>query len=208
MQLEAVRKRYDKYSRYYDKVEEQMERMIFQDLREQVIGSLKGTVLEVGVGTGKNLPYYSAGSRVTGIDISRGMLSRAKRREPTFKGETLDLLEMNAEEMTFASNSFDIVLCTFVLCSVPDPVKAATEMLRVLKPGGRLILLEHVLSKMPLIAFFQRIFNPLTRGVFGYNIDRDTVNNIRLAAATILRNQDLTNTDVLKLLVCQKNVIS
>ena len=107
-------------------------------------------------------------------------------------------------EEKFEDNNFDTVVCTFVLCSVPNPVVAVKEMLRVLKPDGRLILLEHVLSKMPLIAFIQRLFNPFTRGIFGYNIDRDTVTYLKQGNALILKDQNLTKSDILKFLICKK----
>ncbi|MFW9990599.1 MAG: class I SAM-dependent methyltransferase [Candidatus Odinarchaeota archaeon] len=204
MKLEAVRKRYDRYSRFYDRFEGRMEQIVFQNLREQVIGSLKGNVLEIGVGTGKNLPHYHPGTEVTGIDISRGMLVKARNRLPLFRGESIELRLMDAGELAFNDGMFDTVVCTFVLCSVPAPVRAVTEMLRVLKPGGWIILLEHVLSKMPLVALGQRLLNPLTRGLLGYNIDRDTVNILRRASAVIMKDQDLTKTDLLKLIICRR----
>jgi demethylmenaquinone methyltransferase/2-methoxy-6-polyprenyl-1,4-benzoquinol methylase len=111
---------------------------------------------------------------------------------------------MNAEQLMFEDDTFDIVVCTFVLCSVPNPIQAIQEMFRVLKPKGKLILLEHVLSEMPLISFVQKVFNPFTRGIFGYNIDRDTIRNIKRGHAIILKNQNLTRTDILKFFVCEK----
>ncbi|MHA2333974.1 MAG: class I SAM-dependent methyltransferase [Candidatus Hodarchaeales archaeon] len=207
IKLEAIQKRYDRYSRFYDRIEDRMERMVFKNLREQVIGSLEDSILEVGVGTGKNLPYYKSGTRVTGIDISKGMLLKAKKKLTSFRGESIELQVMNAEELTFKNGTFDVVVCTFVLCSVPDPIRATSEILRVLKPDGMFILLEHVLSKIPLLAVGQKLLNPITRGIFGYNIDRNTVTNLEIANTRSIKEQDLTRTDVVKLIVCRKHSI-
>lgn len=205
MKIDAVQKRYDRYSRFYDKFEGAMEQMAFKSIRKKVIGALSGQILEIGVGSGKNLPYYRSSAQVVGIDISPQMLRKAREKVSAFHGEYLELKRMNAEQLMFENDTFDIVVCTFVLCSVPNPIQAIQEMLRVLKPNGRLILLEHVLSEMPLIAFVQKVFNPFTRGIFGYNIDRDTVKNIKRGHGVILKNQNLTKTDILKFIVCEKS---
>jgi ubiquinone/menaquinone biosynthesis C-methylase UbiE len=206
MRIEAVRKRYDWYSRFYDIFESPMEQMTFRHLRKEVIGSLNGKILEVGVGTGKNVPYYPSSSEVIGIDISPQMLRKTKEKVTMFRGRSIKLSQMNVQHLTFAENYFDTVVCTFVLCSVPDPIIAVKEMLRVLKPDGQLILLEHVLSKIPLIAVIQKLFNPFTRGIFGYNIDRDTITNLKYGNALIFKIQNLTKTDILKFLICKKPI--
>ncbi|MHA1228243.1 MAG: class I SAM-dependent methyltransferase, partial [Candidatus Hodarchaeales archaeon] len=141
-----------------------------------------------GVGTGKNLPYYRSRTKVTGIDISPGMLGKAKKKVRTLRLKNIELRLMNAEKMSFEDETFDTVVCTFVLCSVPEPVKAIKEMLRVLKPNGNIIMLEHVISQMPLMALFQKVFNPFTRGIFGFNIDRDTVDNVRKAGGVLKKD--------------------
>ncbi len=181
-----------------------MEQMLFKQLRSNVIGSLHGKILEVGVGTGKNLPYYLPGSHVLGIDISPKMLRRASQKKSSFRGSKIELKIMNAQKLKLEDESFDIVVCTFVLCSVPDPIQAIQEMLRILKPNGHLILLEHVLSKISLLTLLQRLINPFTKGILGYNIDRDTVSNLEKGKAFILKDQNLTKTDILKLIICKK----
>jgi len=204
VELKTIQKRYDWYSSFYDKFEAPMEQMAFSLLRTKVMGSLKGNVLEVGVGTGKNLPYYRSRTKVTGIDISPGMLGKAKKKVRTLRLKNIELRLMNAEKMSFEDETFDTVVCTFVLCSVPEPVKAIKEMLRVLKPNGNIIMLEHVISQMPLMALFQKVFNPFTRGIFGFNIDRDTVDNVRKAGGVLKKDKNLTRTDILKLVVFVK----
>jgi ubiquinone/menaquinone biosynthesis C-methylase UbiE len=205
MRIEAVQKRYDWYSRFYDKFEAPIEQMAFKSIRKKVIGALSGQILEVGVGSGKNLPYYRSSTHVIGIDISPQMLRKAQEKSATFHGEFIELQRMNVEQLIFENDTFDIVVCTFVLCSVPNPIQAIQEIFRVLKPNRRLILLEHVLSKMSLISFLQKVFNPFTRGIFGYNIDRDTIRNIKRGHGIILKDQNLTKTDILKLIICEKS---
>ncbi|MFW9854018.1 MAG: class I SAM-dependent methyltransferase [Candidatus Thorarchaeota archaeon] len=204
MNISSVRKRYDWYSRFYDKFEQPMEQMVFRDLRSLIIGALKGKILEVGVGTGKNIQYYQSHTQVIGVDISPNMLKKAKQKISSFHGNKIELKLMDAEELSFKDETFNIVLCTFVLCSVPNPANAIQEMLRVLRSRGRLILLEHVLSKMSLIAYLQKIANPFTRGIFGFNIDRDTLEILKQENVLILKDQNLTKTDILKFLVCEK----
>ncbi|MHA1972059.1 MAG: class I SAM-dependent methyltransferase [Candidatus Hodarchaeales archaeon] len=206
MELKTIQKRYNWYSNFYDKFEAPMEKMAFKLLRKRIMGSLQGKILEVGVGTGKNLPYYQSTTKVIGIDISTGMLSKATNRVKRLKLRNVELNLMNVENLLFEDNTFDTIVCTFVLCSVSDLIKAVMEMLRVLKPDGNIIMLEHVLSQMPLMALFQKLFNPFTRGKFGFNIDRNTVANVQKAGGILKKDKNLTKTDILKLVVfCKKD---
>tara|TARA_Y100000310_G_scaffold309809_1_gene354317 strand:+ start:802 stop:1398 length:597 start_codon:yes stop_codon:yes gene_type:complete len=169
-----VKGRYDRFSRFYDFLESPLEKWVFSKWRNGLLGDLEGSILEIGVGTGKNLKYYNEKAKVVGIDISDGMIGKAKKK---FPGR--DLRVMDAERLDFEDNSFDYVVCTFVLCSVPDPVKVVKEMDRVCK--GKILMLEHVLSKNKLIALFEHIHNPFTRVLFGFNVNRKTGDNIRSA---------------------------
>ncbi|MFW9777341.1 MAG: class I SAM-dependent methyltransferase [Candidatus Heimdallarchaeota archaeon] len=204
MNIKGVRRRYDWYSTFYDRFEQPMEQMVFRDLRSLIIGSLRGKILEVGVGTGKNIQYYQSQTQVIGVDISPNMLKKAKQKLSSFHGKRIELKLMDVEELSFKDENFNIVLCTFVLCSVPNPTNAIQEMLRVLKPRGHLILIEHVLSKIPLIAYLQKLANPFTRGIFGFNIDRDTLEILKQEKVLISKNQNLTKTDIMKFFVCER----
>lgn len=130
-----TRKRYNRTSKFYDL----MDRVIKPDLRAKVIGQASGKVLEVGVGTGKNLAYYPVGCEVTGIDLSPGMLAKAGERLKKEK-ITVTLLEMDAQNLDFPDEYFDTVVATCVFCSVPDPVKGLQEIKRVCKEHGKIIL--------------------------------------------------------------------
>jgi ubiquinone/menaquinone biosynthesis C-methylase UbiE len=100
-------------------------------------------VLEVAVGTGLNLPCYPADVTLTGLDLSAGMLDLARDRARGL-GREVTLRQGSAHELPFADASFDTVVCTFGLCAIPDPAAAVGEMVRVLRPGGKLILVDHV----------------------------------------------------------------
>ena len=104
--------------------------------------------------------------------------------------------------MDFEDNSFDYVIATFVFCSVPDPVKGLEEIRRVLKPEGRIILIEHVLSNYKTIAVFEHLHNPITKTFFGFNVNRDTKNNILKAGIKIEEDKELALFDVFRKFTC------
>src|SRR5204863_9364628 len=106
-------------------------------------GRAVGEVLEVAVGTGRNLPFYPEGTRLTGVDWSPAMLGIARLRAAGL-GREADLRQGDAQALDFPDESFDTVLCALGLCAIPDDRRAVTEMARVLRPGGRLLLVDHV----------------------------------------------------------------
>jgi len=118
-------------------------------------------VLEVGVGTGLNLPLYPRDCEVTGIDISEGMLRKADERVRTYGMTNTKLMVMDASKLEFSDNSFDRVIATYVISAVPDPVKTLLEMRRVCKPSGHLVILNHFKSDNPVIGMFERLLAPV-----------------------------------------------
>ncbi|MGD2127495.1 MAG: class I SAM-dependent methyltransferase, partial [Desulfobacteraceae bacterium] len=146
-----TRKRYDRIAFFYDFLEAPMERLKFAlwrtRLKERIVGN---RALEVGVGTGKNLPYYPPDVKITAIDFSPRMLKRARQRASAL-GLEVPLWKMDVQHLGFRDRSFDTILATFVFCSVPDPVVGLKELRRVCKPGGRLLLLEHMRPGNPVL---------------------------------------------------------
>ncbi|WP_326953818.1 class I SAM-dependent methyltransferase [Amycolatopsis sp. NBC_01286] len=144
---ERWRRYWDRKSATYDAEMDVWDRRLFGDSRAWVCGQASGDVLEVAVGTGLNLPNYPAGVRLTGLDLSAGMLDLARARAEKL-GRAFTLKQGSAHELPFADASFDTVVCTFGLCAIPDHAAAVGEMARVLRPAGRLILVDHVASSV------------------------------------------------------------
>lgn len=194
---DVVRRRYDRGAARYDLMTWPMEKMAMDRFRGRLIALVRGPhVLEVGVGTGRNLPWYGSDLQIEAIDFSSRMLDRARRR-PVPANVTLHL--MDVEQLRFPPGRFDTVLATCVFCSVPDPVKGLCELRRVLRPGGRALFLEHVRpGNRWLAAAFDRL-DPLVARM-GPHINRRTIDNIRAAGFTIEREENLLS-DVLKLVV-------
>ena len=190
---DRTRRRYDRLAFAYDFFEAPLERFRFaawrQRLRERITGP---RVLEVGVGTGKNFPYYPSGVTSTGIDLSPRMLARA-RRKGAMLHFPVDLYQMDVRNLAFPDHCFDTVFATFVFCSVADPVAGLRELLRVCKPKGRLLLLEHMRPKNPLPALFFDALNPLVVRLMGANINRRTMENIRSAGWTVRLEENLSS---------------
>jgi ubiquinone/menaquinone biosynthesis C-methylase UbiE len=180
---DKIRHRYDRASLLYDFFEQPMELMGLRKWRIDIAKELKGKVLEVGVGTGKNIEYYPEGADITAIDFSGKMLEKARNRAVKYN-KKVDLLLMDAQNMDFPDNSFDMVFTTCVFCSVPDPVKGLMEIRRICKPDGKIIMLEHVRSEHKLIGAFMDFVNPMIVNLYGANINRRTIDNINLAGFT------------------------
>lgn len=191
----SVAEKYNRMSAVYDLMESPMESFFYSKWRKEALSGLRGMVLEVGVGTGKNLKYYSEECSVIGIDNSEGMLEKAREKAEGMKNVTL--LLMDAEHLEFPDNSFDYVITTFVLCSIPDPVKALKEMHRVLKPDGEMINIEHMRSSTRWIAASEDFINPIS-ALTGINVNRRTVENIGKAGFKIKDVKNLAFRDVFR----------
>jgi ubiquinone/menaquinone biosynthesis C-methylase UbiE len=136
---------WDRHAPGYDRQMGFLDRRLFRDTREWICSQTSGSVLEVAVGTGLNLERYPEDVRVTGIEFSPAMLAIARRRAAEL-GRPVTLRTGNAEALAFPDEAFDTVVCTFSLCSIADHRRAVTEMARVLRPGGLLLLADHVVS--------------------------------------------------------------
>lgn len=196
---QTIRKRYDRVSGIYD----WMDRMIRPDWRRDLLSTVSGQVLEVGIGTGANLPFYPEGAHVTGVDFSSGMLDRARRRLDQLNNRA-DLQLMDIQHLAFPDRSFDYVVSTCVFCSVPDPLKGLREIGRVCRPDGKILMLEHMRSNKPVVGVLMDLFNPLTVRLWGANINRRTLDNIHQAGLIIEQNVDLAGTIMRKLVIRPK----
>lgn len=175
----------------------------YRKWRKKLWANVNGVrVLEIGVGTGKNLDYYPENTNISAIDLTPGML-RFAQRKATSLGLTVDLQLGDAQNLDFLSNTFDMVVATFVFCSVPDAVLGLQEARRVLKPGGKLMLLEHVRSESPFLGKLLDLFNPLVLRLMGLNINRDTIGNVKEAGFEIEKAENIGFQDIYKFIIAK-----
>ena len=174
--MNRIKERYNRISGVYDYLELPME-SVFSKWRKELLREAYGETLEVGIGTGKNLPYYPEGIVLTGIDFSENMLNRARRKARKSTIQT-HLKVMDAQNLQFADNSFDTVVSFCVFCSVPDPVRGLQEIMRVCRNGGKIIMMEHVRSEQKVIGKLMDVLNPIPCRLIGENLNRPTYFNL------------------------------
>jgi ubiquinone/menaquinone biosynthesis C-methylase UbiE len=171
---------------FYDRVTAGAERAGLRDHRQVLLTKASGKVLEIGGGTGANLPFY--GGQVQSLTITEPSDAMARRLERRLKAHALPatVVRAAAEALPFEDDSFDTAVSTLVLCTVKDPAKSLGELRRVLKPGGKLLFIEHVRSEEPGVARWQERLNPLQRVIgCGCNCNRATLQSARAAGFSV-----------------------
>ncbi|GAA1032798.1 class I SAM-dependent methyltransferase [Virgisporangium ochraceum] len=171
MDTDRQRSVWNRYAPTYDRQIAFFERVQFTGGREWLGARARGRVLEVAIGTGRSLPFYPADVDLTGVDLSPEMLAIARRRAAE-EGRAVALVEGDAERLPVDDASFDTVVCALSLCSIPDPAAAVAEMRRVLVPGGRLLLLDHVDSTWPPVRAAQWLLERVTIRTAGEHFTR------------------------------------
>lgn len=175
MNIDQIRETYDRKAERYDRTVGFTENVILGDLRREFGAQLRGRTLEVAIGTGLNLPYYSeAVTEATGVDLSAEMLEHAQERARRLE-RPITLRQMDAQRLEFETNSFDTVAISLALCTTPDPRQALREIARVCRPGGNVVVLEHVLAPNRLVAGMQRLWSPVQERALGCHLTRQTV---------------------------------
>ncbi len=175
------RRLWDRKARFYDRLTAPMERMVGVTRGRAWVFErpVTGRVLEIGAGTGKNLPHYPGGALIIATDLSSGMLARAREKAAGRPGR-MGFVVTDAEDLAFKDGAFERVVATCVFCSVPDPVRGLKEARRVLRQGGEIILLEHMRPGGLLGRLFD-LLDPIVSRLMGPHINRRTLDNIRRA---------------------------
>lgn len=169
------------FPKLYDTLMMPLERRGFGTIRKELIQKSHGKVLEVGYGTGFNFPFYQPGTQVTGIDpepqMARLAIDRARQ-----SNISIEMMQASAEQIPFPDDTFDCVVCTLVLCTVPNPSKALSEIRRVCKPDGLLLIFEHVKIKHRFWGLVQEWLTPLWKHLCdGCHLNRHTLELVKQA---------------------------
>lgn len=185
---------YDQCAPGWDKRQGLVERVLMgKEMRRSLARELRGDVLEIGTGTGATLPFLKDAPEITsftGIDLSAGMLAEARNAaQRTGHDRDIRLAQMNAEALAFPDATFDTVTTSLMLCTVPDPTHALSEMSRVCKPDGRIVLLEHVRASNRLFAGMQKLLTPFQVRQLGCHLDRATDQLVRELGFRVERDE-------------------
>jgi ubiquinone/menaquinone biosynthesis C-methylase UbiE len=197
------RKTYQRIARWYDLLDAPFERKRYQPLRPLLFEGLKGRILDAGIGTGRNIPFYPEGAEMVGIDLSPAMLSRAWARRSEV-GREVKLMEMDVMHTSFDDNSFDAVVSSFLFCvlSLEHQLPALKELARICKPGGEIRLLEYNYSQNPRKRFVMRLWAPWVRWAYGAAFDRNTHQYLGDAGLEEVENRFLVE-DIVRLIVAR-----
>ncbi|MHA1570498.1 MAG: class I SAM-dependent methyltransferase, partial [Alphaproteobacteria bacterium] len=181
---------YNRIAWLYDILDLAFEKSRYKPLRRLMFEGLSDILLDAGVGTGGNFPFYPDGAKVTGIDLSPAMLTRARRRRKKLS-TAVDLREMSVMEMDFADDSYDCIVATFLFCvlDAEHQQPALEELARVCRPGGTIRILEYAISKKPLRRFTMRLWAPWVHFAYGAKFDRHTEQYLKAAGLKLVEKK-------------------
>ncbi|MGM0599061.1 MAG: class I SAM-dependent methyltransferase [Candidatus Rifleibacteriota bacterium] len=181
---QSIQETYDKFSSTYDLFLRPFLESGRANAIEHLSPAADAKVLEVGIGTGLSLDYYSDDISLTAFDFSLGMLKESKKKTESCDDYCkTDLLQMDVQSMAFADNSFDYILSAYVLTVVEDTAKAVKEIFRVAKPGAKIVLINHLRSNSSILGAIEDLFHPIFSGLGLFTLDRDLVEILRDAGA-------------------------
>jgi ubiquinone/menaquinone biosynthesis C-methylase UbiE len=184
------RRVWDKSAPSYDRQMDFVERLMASGDRAWLGERATGRVLEVAIGTGRSLPFYTAATSLTGVDLSPAMLAIARKRA-TERGLPVDLREGDAADLPVEDGSYDTVVCALSLCTIPDVAAALAEMKRALVPGGGLLLLDHVRSTWPPVYALQWLAERVSVPMAGEHYTRRPLPLVQAAGFEVVEQERL-----------------
>ncbi|HEX2134306.1 MAG TPA: class I SAM-dependent methyltransferase [Microvirga sp.] len=198
--MTSLRDRYERIAALYDLLDLPFEHGRYRGIRPQLFEGLSGRILDAGVGTGRNIPFYPPEARVVGIDLSPAMLARAERRAKRL-GRAVELRQMDVTRLELPERSFDAAVASFLFCVLPDElqVPALRELERVLKPGGTARLMDYVRPQGTLRGAVARLWEPWMAWAFGAGFDRRTEEHVRETGLEIVEARFVV-ADLIKLI--------
>lgn len=200
----AHKRIYTAIPRFYDLLDLPFEYRRYRPLRRVLFKNVDGEILDAGVGTGRNMTFYPPGATITGIDLSSGMLARARQRGDTLKID-VNLFEMDVTDTDFADDRFDFIIATFLFCVLDDEhqLPALKELHRVCKADGEIRILEYAYSKNPWRRFVMNLWAPWVRLIYGATFDRRTEQYVNAAGLRLVKERFLYK-DIIKILVLRR----
>ena len=195
--------RYQRIAWAYDLLDYPFEHGRYRKIRPEMFRGLSGRILDAGVGTGRNFPFYPASSEVVGIDLSPAMLARAKRRQHT-AAAPVELRQMDVTRLEFADGYFDAAVATFLFCVLPDDLQVAAlrELGRVVKPGGIVRCLEYTRPSGGLRRAITRLWEPWVYWAYGAGFDRQTERYVPEAGLQLFESR-FVHDELIKLLAAR-----
>jgi ubiquinone/menaquinone biosynthesis C-methylase UbiE len=197
--------RYQRIAPYYDALDLPFELRRYRTLRPLLFENLAGRLLDAGVGTGRNFPFYPPDATVIGIDLSPAMLVRADRRRNQATAR-IHLQQMDVTKLAFPNDTFDAAVATFLFCVLPDElqVPALRELGRVVKPGGPIRLLEYVRPQRTVRRIVSRIWQPWIAWAYGASFDRETEKHLAGAGLELVEGRYVVD-DLVKLITARRS---
>lgn len=195
---------YERIARLYDLLDLPFEYGRYRRIRPLLFSGLSGRVLDAGVGTGRNMPFYPRDAEMVGIDLSPAMLARAERRRAALDAK-VDLRRMDVTRLDFPDASFDAAVATFLFCVLPEELQAPAiaELGRVVKPGGEIRLLEYVRARGAFRQVMARLWEPWMRFAYGAGFDRRTEEHVTEAGLEVVEARFVVD-DLVKYLTLRR----
>lgn len=188
----ALLRRYERIAPFYDWLDLPFEYGRYRTIRPLLFAGLSGRILDAGIGTGRNIPFYPPAAEMVGVDLSPAMLARAAARREALRAR-LDLRRMDVTDLTFPDAHFDAAVATFLFCVLPERLQAPAlrELARVVRPGGPIRLLEYVRPPGRLRQLMARPWEPWMAWAFGAGLDRRTEAHVPEAGLEVVAARSL-----------------